>query len=109
MGPLFRCLVSAFDEQARWSGNTAHSHAGVYTSTSFFSLGHARLLVVISGGGLWATGNVCSVPIIKCIGMGLGLAIWGSMSLLTGWASGAFGIFGVEKEDVPRPVLNYLG
>uniref|UniRef100_A0A670Y5C4 Transmembrane protein 144 n=1 Tax=Pseudonaja textilis TaxID=8673 RepID=A0A670Y5C4_PSETE len=39
------------------------------------------------GGFLWATGNVTVVPIVKTIGLGLGLLIWASFNLLTGWAS----------------------
>lgn len=34
-----------------------------------------------------STGNIAVVPIIKTIGLGLGLLIWGSFNTLTGWAS----------------------
>uniref|UniRef100_A0ACB8E7X4 Uncharacterized protein n=1 Tax=Sphaerodactylus townsendi TaxID=933632 RepID=A0ACB8E7X4_9SAUR len=61
------------------------------------------------GGFLWATGNVTVVPIFKTIGMGLGLLIWASFNLLTGWASSRFGWFGIDPEVVARPVLNYVG
>lgn len=33
----------------------------------------------ILGGVLWATGNVCVVPIMKTLGLSLGLLIWGSV------------------------------
>ena len=33
-------------------------------------------------------GNVCVVPIIKTIGLGLGICVWGTFNLLSGWASG---------------------
>ncbi|PNI63350.1 TMEM144 isoform 11, partial [Pan troglodytes] len=39
------------------------------------------------GGCIWATGNIAVVPIIKTIGLGLGILIWGSFNALTGWAS----------------------
>ncbi|EMP24940.1 hypothetical protein UY3_18011 [Chelonia mydas] len=39
------------------------------------------------GGSVWATGNITVVPIVKTIGLGLGLLIWASFNLLTGWAS----------------------
>ncbi|KAF4799479.1 Transmembrane protein [Turdus rufiventris] len=39
------------------------------------------------GGFMWATGNVTVVPIVKTIGLALGLLIWASFNLLTGWAS----------------------
>ncbi|XP_063165711.1 transmembrane protein 144 isoform X1 [Candoia aspera] len=61
------------------------------------------------GGFLWATGNVTVVPIIKTIGLGLGLLIWASFNLLTGWASSRFGWFGIDPEEVRKPVLNYIG
>lgn len=32
-------------------------------------------------------GNIAVVPIIKTIGLGLGILIWGSFNTLTGWAS----------------------
>uniref|UniRef100_A0ABM0LX60 Transmembrane protein 144-like n=1 Tax=Saccoglossus kowalevskii TaxID=10224 RepID=A0ABM0LX60_SACKO len=61
------------------------------------------------GGFLWATGNITVVPIIKTIGLGLGLCIWGSLNLLTGWASGRFGWFGIGIEVPNNLLLNYLG
>lgn len=61
------------------------------------------------GGFLWATGNVTVVPIVKTIGLGLGLLIWASFNLLTGWASSRFGWFGIDPEEVPKPILNYIG
>ncbi|XP_020849737.1 transmembrane protein 144 isoform X3 [Phascolarctos cinereus] len=61
------------------------------------------------GGCVWATGNITVVPIVKTIGLGLGLLIWGSFNSLTGWASSRFGWFGMDPEDVSRPLLNYIG
>ncbi|XP_041800597.1 transmembrane protein 144b [Chelmon rostratus] len=61
------------------------------------------------GGVIWATGNVAAVPIVKAIGLGLGILIWGSASLLMGWASSRFGWFGIVAQDVSRPILNYCG
>lgn len=61
------------------------------------------------GGVIWATGNLAVVPIIKSIGLGLGVIIWGSSSLLMGWASSRFGWFGIVAEDVSRPILNFCG
>ncbi|KAL8587620.1 hypothetical protein ACOMHN_045309 [Nucella lapillus] len=64
---------------------------------------------VMVGGAIWATGNICVVPIIKTIGMGLGLCIWGMFNLLSGWASGRFGWFGIDPEVPNHLVLNYVG
>ncbi|XP_070819422.1 transmembrane protein 144b [Chaetodon trifascialis] len=61
------------------------------------------------GGVIWATGNIAVVPIVKVIGLGLGSLIWGSTSLLMGWASSRFGWFGITAQDVSRPILNYCG
>lgn len=65
--------------------------------------------IVVVGGFFYATGNICVVPIIKCIGLGLGLCIWGILNLFSGWATGRFGLFGV-KEQIPSDlILNYIG
>ncbi|XP_061829360.1 transmembrane protein 144-like [Nerophis lumbriciformis] len=61
------------------------------------------------GGIIWATGSITVVPIVKAIGLGLGILIWGSSSLLIGWATSRFGWFGIAAEDVSRPILNYCG
>jgi hypothetical protein len=62
------------------------------------------------GGILWATGNILTVPIINCIGLSLGLLIWGGSNLIVGWAVGRFGMFGLRMEnDLMIPWLNYLG
>lgn len=61
------------------------------------------------GGVLWATGSICVVPIVRAIGMGMGLLIWGGTSLVMGWACGRFGLLG-NVESVPaNPGLNYGG
>lgn len=61
------------------------------------------------GGFLWATGNIMVVPIIKTIGLGLGMLVWGSFNLLFGWASGRFGWFGIHPEVPNHLALNYTG
>lgn len=61
------------------------------------------------GGAIWATGNITVVPIVKTIGLSLGLLIWASFNLLIGWASSRFGWFGIEAEVVANPTLNYSG
>ncbi|XP_059820916.1 transmembrane protein 144b isoform X1 [Hypanus sabinus] len=61
------------------------------------------------GGFVWATGNITVVPILKTIGLGLGLLIWAAFNLLMGWASSRFGWFGIDPEEVAKPYLNYTG
>lgn len=61
------------------------------------------------GGALWATGNLLAVPTINFIGLSMGLLIWGSVNMLVGWATGRFGLFGVDQEAVDSEALNYSG
>jgi len=61
------------------------------------------------GGSLWAAGNLCVIPIVKLIGLGLGLLLWGSTSLVTGFMTGKFGLFGVEKQGVSDDAMNWIG
>ena len=61
------------------------------------------------GGFIWASGNVMSVPCINFIGMSLGLLIWGATNMVVGWASGRYGLFGLEKDSIANPALNYVG
>ena len=50
-----------------------------------------------------------AVAVIQCIGMGMGLLVWGASNLLTGWASGHFGLFGLAVEEVANDTLNIVG
>ncbi|XP_078533118.1 transmembrane protein 144 isoform X2 [Lissotriton helveticus] len=61
------------------------------------------------GGCVWATGNITVVPIVKTVGLALGLLLWASTNLITGWASSRFGMFGIDAEVVAKPYLNYIG
>ncbi|XP_078601426.1 transmembrane protein 144-like isoform X2 [Branchiostoma floridae x Branchiostoma japonicum] len=62
------------------------------------------------GGFLWCTGNAVTVPILKTIGLGMGMLFWASANLLTGWFSGRFGWFGLQPQDrFTRPALDYVG
>ncbi|XP_013857440.1 transmembrane protein 144b [Austrofundulus limnaeus] len=65
--------------------------------------------IAMLGGFIWATGSITVVTIVKAIGLGLGILIWGSSSLLMGWASSRFGWFGIDPQDVSKPILNYCG
>ena len=61
------------------------------------------------GGAMWAIGNASCPFIIRTIGMGLGLSIWGTANMLTGWSSAHFGILWVTAQPVAHPGLNALG
>jgi multidrug transporter EmrE-like cation transporter len=61
------------------------------------------------GGATWATANLVAPFIIKRCGLGLGQLGWCVTNMLTGWATGAFGLFGIHKAEVSFPGLNYFG
>ncbi|KAL8576337.1 hypothetical protein ACOMHN_048904 [Nucella lapillus] len=65
--------------------------------------------IVMLGGVIWSTANMCVVPIFKTLGMGLGMCIWGMFNLLGGWASGRFGWFGIDPEVPRHQALNFVG
>jgi membrane protein implicated in regulation of membrane protease activity len=65
--------------------------------------------VAMLGGFFWATGNIMVVPIVKMIGLGLGLLIWGTSNLVMGWASGRFGLFHLTKQPIDNSILNTIG
>ena len=49
------------------------------------------------------------VPLVNALGMGRVMLTWGAAEMLTGWATASFGLFGLAKETVARPELNYVG
>jgi len=61
------------------------------------------------GGSCWAAGNLCVVPIIKLVGLGLGILVWGSSSLITGFLLGKTGLFDLKKDEVAQPAINWVG
>jgi len=86
--------------------------SGVMTTgiISIFIAGKAIFVYSgLLGGSLWATGNMCVIPIVKLIGLGLGLLIWGSTSLVVGFFSGKFGWWGLDKQEVAHNGLNWGG
>lgn len=60
------------------------------------------------GGFFWTTGNCCTVPVIKCIGIGVGSLFWNIVGLIFGWAYGRFGWFGISEQKPTIFWLNYL-
>lgn len=61
------------------------------------------------GGVLWCLGNVWVVSIVKSIGLGLGLCIWGTTNMVVGWACGRFGILGPNPSPPHNPAENSTG
>ena len=50
-----------------------------------------------------------TVTVIKLIGLGMGVLVWGLANLTMGWLTGTFGLFGTEAAVVGIPILNYIG
>ncbi|KAI6654735.1 putative membrane protein [Oopsacas minuta] len=61
------------------------------------------------GGAIWSLGNVCVVPIIKLLGLSVGFLIWAITSMVVGWATSTFGMFGIDKKVLCYPIMNYVG
>jgi hypothetical protein len=61
------------------------------------------------GGVMWACGNAATVPIIQMIGLGVGMCLWGTATLIMGWASGRFGFLGINKQTVENQAMNIIG
>ena len=61
------------------------------------------------GGAIWCVGNSFVVSIVKTIGLGMGLLIWGLSNMVMGWATGYFGLFGLSKASISNPTLNLVG
>jgi hypothetical protein len=60
------------------------------------------------GGFFWTCGNCCTVPVIKCLGIGVGSLFWNIVGLIFGWAYARFGWFGITPEIPTKTWLNYL-
>nr|XP_058133952.1 transmembrane protein 144 isoform X2 [Dasypus novemcinctus] len=89
------------------------SSNGTHLTTGFIS---SSVAIILLGSNLvplkkcdTGDGNIAVVPIIKTIGLGLGIFIWGSFNSLTGWASSRFGWFGIDAQEVSKPLLNSTG
>ena len=65
--------------------------------------------MIVTIAGFCFVGNLCAVPVIKTIGLGKGILIWGTFNLISGWASGRFGWFGMKARPPPNVGLNYGG
>jgi hypothetical protein len=62
-----------------------------------------------AGGAIWCVSNLLLVPIVDTIGVGLTMMVWGMAEMLTGWATGKWGAFGLDPEPIASPGLNYVG
>jgi multidrug transporter EmrE-like cation transporter len=62
-------------------------------------------------GFLWTTGSMTTVFCVKTCGLIVSVLIWSTTMLITGWASGRFGLFGVIPQ-IPsmrsKLIMNYV-
>ncbi|KAE9555825.1 hypothetical protein FO519_001039 [Halicephalobus sp. NKZ332] len=65
--------------------------------------------VAMLGGVFWACGNCMAIPVIKRLGMALGILIWNSTNCLVGWAIGTFGFMGIKPRPASNIWLSYTG
>ncbi|KAN0055796.1 hypothetical protein ACTA71_011683 [Dictyostelium dimigraforme] len=65
--------------------------------------------VGILGGSLWAMANLLIIPIIKLVGLGLGVLLWSSIGIVVGFFSGKFGWLGLDKQIVTHDWMNWVG
>uniref|UniRef100_A0A915CV77 Transmembrane protein 144 n=1 Tax=Ditylenchus dipsaci TaxID=166011 RepID=A0A915CV77_9BILA len=77
----------------------------MYAATGFPQFQPLAML----GGFLWCIGNLTALPIIKILGLGMGILIWGTVNCVVGWAAGRFGLFGINPSVPNSPLLNYAG
>jgi uncharacterized membrane protein len=49
------------------------------------------------------------VPILSLIGMGLGISLWGTISIIIGWATSRFGLLGLAPTPPTHSAMNYIG
>ena len=86
----------------RWACSCSrHMLQGVHRSSSLWRCSVA----------FYSTKYHGQTPVIKCIGLSMGLLLWGGSNMVAGWASGTFGILGLPAPTTPltTPWLNYLG
>lgn len=49
------------------------------------------------------------IPIVRSIGLAMGVLVWGMITMVVGWASGRFGLMGLTPQEPTNPALNYIG
>eukprot|EP01111_Echinosteliopsis_oligospora_P003919 TRINITY_DN1614_c0_g1_i1.p1 TRINITY_DN1614_c0_g1~~TRINITY_DN1614_c0_g1_i1.p1 ORF type:complete len:337 (-),score=62.16 TRINITY_DN1614_c0_g1_i1:35-1045(-) len=70
---------------------------------SIFIVGEAIWVYTgLLGGSLWAMGNLCVIPIVKLIGLGLGMLLWCAANLVTGFFVGKFHWFGLPPDNTVK-------
>uniref|UniRef100_A0A0N5ANS3 Transmembrane protein 144 n=1 Tax=Syphacia muris TaxID=451379 RepID=A0A0N5ANS3_9BILA len=61
------------------------------------------------GGALSAIGSMAAVPLMKNIGLSVGMMLWGDAQVITGWAIARFGLLGTKPQPVYNNMMNVAG
>ena len=76
----------------------------------YLAAGSARLnLMSIIGGTIWTVANTTAHLVVDTLGLAVALLLWSSISTLTGWAAGRFGLFGLKQKLPEHSGLNMAG
>ncbi len=61
--------------------------------------------------GPGAGGNMLTVPIVRRLGLGVGMSLWGGTSVVTSFTLGALGLPGIQRGRAPisSPSLSRSG
>lgn len=70
-----------------------------------FACGVNKCPLALYGVAMCGAGNLAVVPIIKMIGMTMGLTVWGVTNMLTGWVIGTF----ILKQSMTCKEVSYGG
>jgi len=61
------------------------------------------------GGFIWTCGNLLTIPLVKRIGIGLGLSIWSAQSTIVSFVISRTNLFGLTTEKLNPLWAGYLG
>mmetsp|Transcript_29062 Transcript_29062/g.53481 ORF Transcript_29062/g.53481 Transcript_29062/m.53481 type:complete len:340 (-) Transcript_29062:364-1383(-) len=82
---------------------------GLFVDQALASEAHHFEPLAMLGGAIWFLGNMLAIMSSFRIGLSLQYLVGGTTNMLTGWATGHFGLFGVAKEELSNPTYNWMG
>lgn len=67
------------------------------------------LPLAMVGGAVSAAGSMAAVPLMKNLGLSVGMMLWGDVQVITGWSIARFGLFGTKPQPVYNNAMNVAG